>query len=108
MGMCLSRQLFVISIIFFIEAPDALTVFVAIDQAISRGFTKVEFESDSYKIIFLINFGVTQLNQVSSILDSFRKKNCSRDFGFFFVSRSYNIVVHALANCTLSVEDLES
>ncbi|KAM7502513.1 hypothetical protein LguiB_001417 [Lonicera macranthoides] len=72
---------------FSIEVFEALAVLFAVDQAISPGWTKVEFES-ALKIISSINSGVTQLNEISSILDSIRKKSYGRDyFSFCFSSR---------------------
>lgn len=66
---------------FFIKASETVAILIAV---------KVEFKSDSQKVLNDINFGTSYMNKVGSIVDDITRKSRGRDFVFLFIHRTSN------------------
>ena len=93
---------------FKAEIGEALAIFFAVKEAISRNFAKVEFESDCQKVINLINSEDVHLSELGMIVADIKLFSRGREFLFIFAPRTCNKVAHKLAHFALSIVDDEN
>ena len=91
-----------------VDVAEAMLISVAVEEAISRGFSHVEFESDSLRVVQLLNGSSIPINELSLIIDEIRRRSSNISFTFWHAPRLANKVAYAIAHYALSVDDVET
>ena len=82
----------------------AMSISVAVEEAISRGFSHFElFESDSLRFVHFIIGSSIPINELGLIIYEIRRQCPNRSFTLLA-----NKVSHAIAHYALSVDDVET